>query len=90
MGQELIKLKQIEPITANDIPIEVRDNHWEYIQDAASSSWVIDLPVWLKDYPSVETYNAGNSRIFGAIDFITSKQVNILFNSPITGKAVFN
>ena len=86
----LIDRKQIEPLSMDDIPVEVRDKHWEYIQDAASSSWVIDLPVWLKDYPSVETYNAGNSRIFGEINFITSRQVNILFNSPITGKAVFN
>ena len=86
----LIGRKQIEPLSMDDIPIELKDAHWEYIQDAASSSWVIDLPVWLKDYPSVETYNTGNSRIFGAINFITSKQVNILFNSPITGKAVFN
>ena len=90
MMRALIDRKQIEPLSMDDIPIELKDAHWEYIQDAASSSWVIDLPVWLKDYPSVETYNTGNSRIFGAINFITSKQVNILFNSPITGKAVFN
>ena len=86
----LIDRKQIEPLSMDDIPIELKDAHWEYIQDAASSSWVIDLPDWLKDYPSVEIYNTGNSRIFGAINFITSKQVNILFNSPITGKVVFN
>ena len=42
MGQELIKLKQIEPITANDIPVEVRDKHYTHEQRTANTVWRVE------------------------------------------------
>ena len=90
MGQELIKLKQIEPITANDIPIEVRDKHYVHEQRTANTVWRVKHN--LGKMPSVECWGNGN-RMHGQIVPVEGDELNkldIIFCVATKGVATCN
>ncbi len=88
MGQELIKLKQIEPITANDIPIEVRDKHYKHEQFNTSNVWIIEHN--LGKLCSVQAYDTNYNRIFGKISTNELNRIIVNFSQPFSGMAICN
>ena len=88
MGQELIKLKQIEPITANDIPIEVRDKNYKHEQFNTSSMWIVEHN--LNKICSIQAYDANLNRIFGKITTNELNKIIINFSQPFSGTAICN
>lgn len=88
MGQELIKLKQIEPITANDIPVEVRDKNYVHNQNYPSDSWNIKHDMNKK--PSVQIFDNDSNEYEADKIYIDSNNVEIKLEVSISGFAILN
>lgn len=88
MGQELIKLKQIEPITANDIPVEVRDKHYTHNQDVSSVKWYVQHN--LGKLPSVQIFDTQGAEWECDIVHTDSDNLEINVGFPLSGKAICN
>ena len=90
---ELIKHKQIEPFTVENIPVEVRDKNYVHTQAASDTVWMVRHS--LGKIPNVMCYQ-GNNIILGDIiidDTDIEKQLNeltIIFNFAVKGKAICN
>ena len=82
MGQELIKLKQIEPITANDIPIEVRDKHYTYVAEGAILECTINHNMGKNPSVSITDIDKTKS-MYGRIQYIDLNTLKITFSNYV-------
>ena len=85
---ELIKQKQIEPLTPSDIPVEVRDKNYKHIQEYPSNIWNIEHS--LGKSPSVQIFDNDNNEYDVDKEYIDGNNINVKFEVSIAGIAILN
>ena len=88
---ELIKHKQIEPLTPSDIPVEVRDKNYVHIQAASDTVWRIKH--FLGKAPSINCYDRNGNKIYGDEVPVEGNELNeldIIFCIAVKGTANCN
>jgi hypothetical protein len=80
-------------ITGGDLTIVVGeftsgDKSYIHTQLTASTSWTIDHA--LGKYPSVTIVDSGNNVVVGDIQYNTTNQLTVTFQSSVSGKAYIN
>jgi hypothetical protein len=60
--------------------------YFEHVQNTASDTWTINHN--LGSRPSVSAYSVGGKEMLGEILHVSANQLNIYFDSPVTGIAV--
>lgn len=85
---ELIKQKQIEPLTPGDIPVEVRDKNYIHEQRFGTDLWEIQHN--LSKYPNVTTYGSNEEQIIGDVTHVDNMNLQIKYNVPCQGIAILN
>lgn len=80
-------------ITGGDLTIVVGeftsgDKSYIHTQLTASTSWTIDHT--LGKYPSVTIVDSGNNVVVGDIQYNTTNQLTVTFQSSVSGKAYIN
>ena len=84
----LIDRKQIEPLSMDDIPIEVRDKHYIHNQDVASIKWYVQHN--LGKFPSVQIFDTQGAEWECDVVHADSDNLEINVGFPLSGKAICN
>lgn len=64
------------------------DKQFEYNQETASATWVIEHN--LEKFPSVTVLDSAGNIVLGEISFDSNNQITITFSSPFSGVAYLN
>ena len=84
----LIDRKQIEPLSIEDIPVDVRDKHYVHNQVQANSEW--DVVHNLNKKPNVQVFNEQNQLIVAFVEYIDNNKLMVKFNESWCGSVVCN